>query len=238
MLIYIMSYLLAYLYLNRKGWDIFTRIISTLNALQCVYMVSKNLFNAKMFDLYYVADETSLNSLYIFSTYLVIDGIFIMPDFSSQFNPQIFLSLLHHFLGSLGIYLIASNQKGFFLGFYFAFTEVSTPLLNVLWVWKNPTLLKMFFYLFTACRIFTIPILLLYLQINKSAIQSLTPLNRFMSFYGSYSLILLNLIWFYYLRKKVSNLQIQKTNKKEINKTLENESSDENGIRDVGERFT
>ena len=237
MLIYIISYLLAYLYLNRKGWDIFTRIVSTINALQCVYMVSKNIFNAKMFDLYYVADEASLNSLYLFSTYLVIDGIFIMPDFSSKFNPQIFLSLLHHFLGSLGIYLIASNQKGFFLGFYFAFTEVSTPLLNVLWVWKNPTLLKMFFYLFTACRIFTIPILLLYLQINKSAIQSLTPLNCFMSFYGSYALILLNLIWFYYLRKKVSNLQIQKSNKKETQKEI-NESANENGIRDVGERFT
>ena len=207
MLIYIISYLLAYLYLNRKGWDIFTRIVSTLNAFQCMYMVGRNLFNTKMFDLYYVADETSLNSLYLFSTYLVIDGIFIIPDFSVKFNPQTFLSLLHHFLGSLGIYLIASNEKGFFLGYYFAFTEASTPLLNLMWVYKSKNILKTFFYLFTLCRIVTIPILLLYLHFNKTQIRTLSFVNCFMSFYGSYALILLNLIWFHFLRKKVAEIQ-------------------------------
>ena len=166
MLIYIVSYLLAYLYLNRKGWDIFTRIVSTLNATQCVYMVYKNILNTEMFDLYYVADEDSLNSLYLFSTYLLVDGLFIIPDLLYKFKFQILLSLLHHFLGSLGIYLIASNQKGFFLGFYFAMTEVSTPLLNVLWVWNKTTLLKIFFYLFTVCRIVTIPILLFLLNFS------------------------------------------------------------------------
>ena len=210
MLIYIISYLLAYLYLNRKAWDIFTRIVSTLNAFQCMYMVSKNLFNTKMFDLYYVADEASLNSLYLFSTYLVIDGIFIIPDFSVKFSTQTFLSLLHHFLGSLGIYLIASNEKGFFLGFYFAFTEISTPLLNLMWVYKSKNILKTFFYLFTLCRIVTIPILLLYLHFNKTQIRTLSFVNCFMSFYGSYALILLNLIWFHFLRKKVSEIKEQK----------------------------
>ena len=210
MLIYIISYILAYLYLNRKGWDIFTRIISTLNAFQCMYMAGRNLFNTKMFDLYYVADEASLNSLYLFSTYLVIDGIFIIPDFSVKFSIQTFLSLLHHFLGSLGIYLIASNQKGFFLGFYFAMTEISTPLLNVLWVYKKTNILKTFFYLFTLCRIVTIPILLLYLHFNKTQIRTLSFVNCFMSFYGSYALILLNLIWFHFLSKKVSEIKEQK----------------------------
>ena len=207
MLIYIVSYILAYLYLNRKGWDIFTRIVSTLNALQCVYMVGRNIFNTKMFDLYYVADEDSLNSLYLFSTYLLVDGLFIIPDLSYKFKIQILLSLLHHFLGSLGIYLIANNQKGFFLGFYFAMTEVSTPLLNVLWIWNKTTLLKIFFYLFALCRIFTIPILLLYLHFNKTQIRTLSFVNCFMSFYGSYALILLNLIWFHFLRKKVAEIQ-------------------------------
>lgn len=203
MMIYIVSYTLAYLYLNRKGWDIFTRVVSTLNAAQCIYMVGRNLLNTKQFDLYYVADQSSLNSLFLFSTYLVIDGIFLIPDLSTP-NFQLFLSLLHHFLGSLGIYLIASNQKGFFLGFYFALTEMSTPLLNLLWVYKSKNLLRAFFYLFTMCRILTIPALLLYLHVNKTSIQSLSILNSFMSFYGSYALIFLNLIWFYYLRKKVN----------------------------------
>ena len=222
MLIFIITYLLAYLYLPRKGWDIFTRIISTLNAWQCMYMVSRNIFNTKIFDLYYVADQSSLNSLYLFSTYLVIDGIFLMPDLSAKFSVQTCLSLLHHFLGSLGIYLIASNQKGFFLGFYFAMTEVSTPLLNLLWLYKNPILLKIFFYLFTVCRIITIPILLLYLHFNKTQIQNLSPLNCFMSFYGSYALIFLNLVWFHFLKKKVFETQkTQEQNKEEkLNKEI------------------
>jgi hypothetical protein len=203
----LVSYTLAYLYLRRKEWDIFTRIISTMNALQCMYMVGKNLLNTKQFDLLYIADVSSLNSLYLFSTYLVIDGLFIIPDLSQpNKTPQIILSLLHHFVGSLGIYLIASNEKGFFLGFYFAMTEISTPVLNLLFFRKNTFLLKLFYYIFTLCRIITIPILLIYLHFNKSQILNLSFLNYFMSFYGSYALITLNLIWFYFLRKKVSNI--------------------------------
>jgi hypothetical protein len=210
MLFLLISYTLVYLYLRRKEWDIFTRIISTLNAFQCMYMVARNMFNTKIFDLLYVADKSSLNSLYLFSTYLLIDGLFIIPDLSQpnkhRQNKQIILSLLHHFVGSLGIYLIASNEKGFFLGFYFAMTEISTPVLNLLFFRKNTFLLKLFYYLFILCRIITIPILLIYLHFNKSQILNLSFLNYFMSFYGSYALITLNLIWFYFLRKKVSDI--------------------------------
>ncbi len=206
-------YSVAYYLLKRRSWDIFTRIISTCNAINCVYMVCRNLFNMKIFDLYYVADEASLNTLYLFSTYLFIDGLFMLPDFSK--TMPILLSLLHHFIGGLGIYLIAYNKMGFFLGFYFAMTEVSTPLLNLSWFFRNPILLKLFYTAFFCSRILTIPILLYYLNTNTESILTLNFINSRMSFYGSYLLISLNLTWFIFLTKKIIEERIERIAKSE-----------------------
>ena len=177
-------------------------------------MVGRNAFNMKMFDLYYVADEASLNTLYAFSSYLFIDGLFILPDFKKTDVP-IILSLLHHFIGGLGIYLIAYNKMGFFLGFYFAMTELSTPLLNLSWFFRRPELLKIFYALFFCSRILTIPILLYYLHTNTVEIGKLNFINSHMSFYGSYLLIALNLTWFIFLTKKVVEERIENIAKSE-----------------------
>lgn len=202
----ITSYSLAYVFLKNKYWDIFTRIISTLNALQCTYLFLSNLTNTKMFDLLYVASPSSLSSLYYFSFYLLIDGVFLIP-FLKPFSIQNTLSLLHHLVGSLGIYLIASNRKGFFLGFYFSLTEISTPLLNLSWFFRHPRLLITFYLFFFIFRILTVPILLFYLHINESLIAQLSPLNYYMTYYGSYTLILLNVTWFVLITKKIKELR-------------------------------
>jgi hypothetical protein len=204
MLLYLfLIYIFAYYLFKEKVWNGFTRVVSTLNALQCVYMVGRNLLNRKMFDLYYLPDESSNNALFLFSSYLFVDGIFLLPELTN-FNFQLFLSLLHHFIGSFGIYLIAYNEMGFFLGFYFAMTELSTPLLNLSWGFRKPIFLTIFYILFTICRILTIPVLLFYLHINTTSIYTLPPLHSFMCFYGSYTLITLNLIWFIFLTRKIS----------------------------------
>jgi hypothetical protein len=197
------GYTLCYYFLKEKTWNGFTRIASTANALQCIYMVSRNLLNREMMNLYYLPDEASNNALYIFSSYLFIDGAFSTPEFYRSPNFSLVLSLLHHFVGSFGIFLIAYKEMGFFLGFYFAMTELSTPILNLSWKWRHPTLLKLFFVVFISCRLLTIPILLYYLRINTDKIYTLSPIQSFMCFYGSYTLIALNLIWASFLTRKV-----------------------------------
>ena len=191
-LLLIVIYSTAYYLLKRRSWDVFTRVISTCNAINCVYMVGRNLFNVKMFDLYYVADEASLNTLYAFSSYLAIDGFFILPDVSKN-NIPILLSLMHHFVGALGIYLIADNKMGFFLGFYFAMTELSTPFLNLSWGFRRSELLKIFYVLFFCSRILTIPILLYYLHTNTAEILKLNFINSTMSFSYSFKFNLVHL---------------------------------------------
>ena len=200
-------YSIAYLYCNNKrSWDIFTRIFSTFNAFQCIYMVYYEMFVSEangMLSLYYSASDFSIKSLYLFSSYLLVDGIFQLPYLT---DLSTFLSVLHHFIGSFGIYLIASNKMGFFLGYYFAFTEISTPFLNLSWYFRKKYLFVIFYVLFTISRILTVPFLLEYLDMNKKDIISLIPIHSFMSFYGSYGLIALNNIWFMFLTKKVFGL--------------------------------
>ena len=194
-------YIIAYQNIkNKKSWDIFTRIVSTYNALQCLYMIYYEMFlygKGGMSNLYYVASDYSTDSLYFFSYYLFIDGLFQLLKFTD------ILSILHHFIGSFGIYLIANNRMGFFLGYYFAMTEISTPFLNLSWYFRNKILFVIFYILFTISRIFTIPFLLEYLNNNTENILTLNTIQSFMSFYGSYSLITLNSIWFIFLTKKL-----------------------------------
>ena len=190
---------------KRRYWDCFTRIVSTLNAFQCMYMIYCETIAPKatgLSDLYYVATSSSLNSLYMFSSYLIVDGLFQLPDLS-EFSFSLVLSILHHFVGGLGIYLIAQNQIGFFLGYYFAFTEISTPFLNLSWFFRGKFLFLIFYLFFFFSRIVTFPFLLEYLSHNTSEIMALQPLQIFMGFYGSYTLILLNLTWFIVLTKKI-----------------------------------
>ena len=205
-------YLFAYIYLvrSRRKWDTFTRAISTINALQCTFMVlnvvKNELFNPNIFSLSYSPTDYYTNSLFMFAGYLFVDGLFALPDLYTNFSFGLILSIAHHAIGCYGIYLIAVTRLGFFLGFYFAMTEISTPLLNLSWYYRHNVLFILFYILFFMYRITTIPILLKYLSNNASEIYKLDPIRVFMSFYASYALIALNIIWFFFITQKVSEM--------------------------------
>lgn len=202
-------YLPTYIYLirNRKRWDTFTRIISTFNALQCTYMVftvvKNELLRSDIFSITYSPTDYYINSLFIFAGYLFVDGLFCLPDLYTEFSFGLILSIAHHVVGGYGIYLIADTNLGFFLGFYFAMTEISTPLLNLSWYYRKDIFFNLFYVFFFMYRIVTIPILLKYLSENASEINKLDPLRVFMSFYASYTLIFLNIIWFLFITQKI-----------------------------------
>jgi hypothetical protein len=202
-LILFIQYLIAYNILNKKHWDKFTRLISTINAIQCISMVYNETFYTEtvgLYNIYYIADEKSLKSLYFFASYLFVDGIFQLFD---KLSLNLILSLLHHFVGGLGIYIIADTQMGFFLGYYFAMTEFSTIFLNLYWFYRKKFILIIFYIFFVICRIFTSPILFEFLSANSQNISTVEPLYYNMVYYGIYTLTILNFIWFVFLTKKV-----------------------------------
>lgn len=203
----IYSFTYLYLFSQRKKWDTFTRVISTFNALQCILMVvnviKNELLQSEIFSLYYSPTNYYTNSLFVFAAYLFVDGVFQLPDLYTNFSYGLVLSIAHHLVGCYGIYLIAVTRLGFFLGFYFAMTEISTPLLNLSWYYRNDAFFVLFYVLFLMYRITTIPVLVKYLLDNTSEIYKLDHIRIFMSFFGSYTLILLNIIWFVFITQKV-----------------------------------
>ena len=189
---------------KRTIWDTFTRVISTINAIDCINMTFHSLLNwDNYFDLHFTANEYQIDMLFWFCSYLFIDGIFQIPDIFKSFNLNLFSSIIHHFVGGFGIYLIANTKMGFFLGFYFSMTEISTPFLNLSWFIKNKYLFLTFYGLFMISRILTSPLLLIYLRINEEKIIELVPLQYFMVYYATLTLILLNFVWFLFLTKKL-----------------------------------
>jgi len=156
-------------------------------------------------------DDHVITSLYWFAAYLFVDGVFYIPTLIHKPNFQTVMSMLHHFVGGLGIYLIAHEQLALGLGLYFAGTEVSTPLLNLSWVLYTYKIKNLFAYIefgifysvFIIARIFTIPILVKYLIYNHDNIQTLTGVKFVLAYYGSGTLALLNITWSIMLTLKI-----------------------------------
>jgi TLC domain len=190
---------------RRYHWDIFTRIISTVNAIQCICMTFYTFLNwdKQIFDLYYIGNEYQLQSLFWFSSYLFVDGVFQLSD---KWDLNLISSLFHHFVGSFGIYLIAKTKMGFFLGLYFSMTEISTPFLNLSWLFRKNFLFFIFHFLFTISRIATFSLPLFYLRVNENKLLNLIPLYYQMAHYGTYLLISLNFLWFSFLVNKVRKM--------------------------------
>jgi len=175
------------------------KIFSTINALQCTVMVLRNLFNLEMFQLNYIADSVSKESLLWFSSYLLIDILFYVMFYMKR-ELNTLLILLHHTVGSLGIYMIATNDLWFFIGFYFAMTEFSTLFLNL--YLSSGKYFSLFYFTFLFSRILTIPFPLYYLYINIQKIYSLNTFYFYMTIYATNLIILINLIWAIFLTKK------------------------------------
>jgi len=156
-------------------------------------------------------EDFSTYSLLLFTSYLFIDGTLQLPDLITKPSFNLILSIIHHFVGGYGIYLIGSERKGLFLGVYFAATEISTPLLNICWYLRKTNvhesyirkLFFLFYILFIISRILTIPILVYYLNYNAYLISKLDPIQEMMVYYGSYTLVLLNIVWFLAITKKI-----------------------------------
>ena len=224
--VYLTYYIKSY---NTYYWNTFTYVMSTLNALQCSYLVYYNLIltnsNNQLVGinhLLYSQDTFTKYSLMLFSSYLFTDGLFQLLSLTKLENlkkcltPSLITSVLHHFVGGYGIYLMAEQGKGLGLALYFAFTEISTPFINLSWFlhhskYKNSSfayLVFMYFYgLFFFSRIVSIPVLYIYLDYNYERIMELPTLHMNMVYYGSYTLVALNSIWYVMLNLKALKFQ-------------------------------
>ena len=216
-LLYGMVYLLFIKLLDDKYvWDVFTRVISTINSIQCLFIVLSTLWDYDNYynHLNYVGSPYLTNGLYWFSTYLFVDVAFMLPQSIQNFTVSEFTSVAHHLVGGLGIYLIASQSIALGLGMYFALTEISTPLLNLSWfLYVNKIKNEMskwvfvgFYVMFGVARIVTIPLLLGYIRYHKDAINQMNLLNYCMIYGGSWTLMGLNCIWFAMLTIKLKSL--------------------------------
>ncbi len=215
--IYIPTYMFLMVITKRKyWWDIFTRMVSMVNAAQCIYIVFR--YVLPTYDDYYqlldLGDDEYMRGLYRFTAYLLVDGIFYIPQFVQSPTVQMFTTISHHFVGGAGIFFIASERKGLGLAAYFAWTEISTPLLHLSWVLYinriqntfSTLMFSLFYIVFTVARICTIPLLLMYIQHNGALINALEPFQSWMVYLGSCTLMGLNLIWFIMLTRKVSKI--------------------------------
>lgn len=205
-IVYIMTQTRYYLFgSNRRYmWDVFTRIMSTLNAINCISFIIG--VNGDYYDLNYIGSNTIVDGLYNFCTYLFVDFVFIILT-----NTYDTISILHHVVGGLGIYFIASQRQGLGLGIYFAWTEISTPLLNLSWLYHSKKIKAVktfiaFYIAFFVSRILTIPSILNYINYNSKLINKLPIFYYMMVYGGSWCLIIINVIWLVLLTSKIKSI--------------------------------
>lgn len=202
-------YCLSYKFFQKKYFNIFRRIASTINAVICtsISLYTINHYMNDIFEINWYGIDLVVDTLYFFAAYLFTDGVFCLLD-NKQIDIQ---SIIHHFVGGFGIYLMAEQRKGLGLGLYFAWTEISTPLLNLSWYFytnniktiTSSLVFGLFYSIFFISRIATIPMVLKYININMDMINDLNWTNYLMVHGGSYTLISLNIIWFGILSHKM-----------------------------------
>lgn len=217
MILYIPVYILLRRIINHKySWEIFTRSVSLLNAIQCIWMVFGYVLPnySQYFKLDHPGTPDLVRGLHWFAAYLLVDGLFYLPDFITSPTVQMFTTVAHHFVGGFGIYLIAREGRALGLGTYFAWTEISTPLLHLSWIlytnkivnrWAT-TIFISFYLVFGLARIATIPILLSWIRTNSDLIAIEPFIQRSMAYVGSWTLIGLNSVWFIMLTIKASKM--------------------------------
>ena len=211
---------------SKRRWNILTKIISTANSLMCIYLVYNVLLKShgnltELFDFNFSGTsydqnyETETGMLLYFSSYLFIDGIFSVFVDGLKTDR---MSLMHHFVGGYGIYTIATLKKGLGLGFYFAFTEISTPFLNISWYFYTNEMkgtivnlvFLMFYLTFFFSRILTIPLLIGYIVKNYYAVLDLPWLICINFYVDTCLLIFLNVTW--YIKITLKLLSLNKNN--------------------------
>lgn len=202
--------------------NLYNRIISVINAIICIYNVFSISNYSLYMDLNYTGTDSFISGLYGFAIYLFIDGIYNTIKLIKNPSADTLTFLLHHYVGGLGIFLIARQRQGLGLGLYFAATEISTPFLHLSWLLyinkieglARNIVFIIFYLIFMLSRIFTIPVLCYYLWYNSNNIAVLTPFHYLMVYLGSLTLIILNLVWFFMLTKILSTTLLCHTHKK------------------------
>jgi len=224
LLIYAFLYIIGYLTKaifktdeeKEHYWNIFTRCVSFFNAWSCIVTIYQYIIPniGSYASLMAGGDDEFVNDLFRFSAYLFVDGIFDLSRLIKNPNTDAITSFLHHFIGGLGIFIIATHRQGLGLGAYFSATEISTPLLHISWILYTNKINGLFttiifgsFYIvFTVSRILTIPLLSYYLWINYNITATVQIFHRFMVYFGCGSLMTLNILWFIMLTIKIANL--------------------------------
>jgi len=243
---YIVTLLLTYLSarlsykwfnLDRVWWDSFTRVISTINALICFYVtvVTVELSSDQAWMQFYYRGNDETRQLFMFMpAYLFVDGTFQVIDLietsknsrtgrtdrSDRSYKWLTLDnavgLIHHGVGSLGMWMIISTCRAYAVGLYYAATELSTPFLNLSWGLNKAKvkdirlsaafcLFALFFFIF---RIASIPVLHEFIDDNWSHIYELPLTQYIMIVWGTRCLTILNLFWFYQIVKKILCLAV------------------------------
>lgn len=188
--------------------DLSFKILSTYNAINCIKLIF--LINKQCIEFLYPGTDNIIDGMYLFAAYLLVDGTANLLTVKKKDNAAI-TSIIHHFVGGVGIFLIAYLQIGIGLGLYFAFTEISTPLLNLSWLLhandiKVKQVFILFFYIFFISRILTIPILLIYIYHNITNILQMSWPICIMTYVASGIVSSLNIVWYVMLSKKMKEL--------------------------------
>lgn len=205
--------------LSQTDFKNFTYISSTINALYCIWrslghlLLKDALYDdiANPFDFYH--DQQFGNWwLMSFAAYLINDGLWISVTCDLT-KPATWLNLLHHFLGGLGIFLISYWNIAYTLGLFFAYTELSTPLINCSW-WlykteSNKTILNIIYVcaviVFFFARFISLPVIYYWIRVNEDIISKIGGIVYWYVYLGVNIMTLLNTVWMSQLFRKFLN---------------------------------
>lgn len=196
------------------GWNCFTRVCSTVNAVLCSYLLVTTYYTRswnELLEFSNVGESWERQILFIMVGYLIVDGSFQIPFAIYEPTLHNLLGVIHHSVGATALYRIAFSNYGYALGLYFAGTEISTPFLNISWYLLKrgiyPRLFKisglLLYIVFFFSRIASIPLLLYYLWWNMAPLINLGLVDIILGYGGAFCITSLNIVWFVQLTKIV-----------------------------------
>lgn len=120
-----------------QRWRFVTRMFSTLNALimtfGCLYVFYRSGTDVFKWDYLQTNPDMAENVYalnFILCSYLIIDAFYLMTNITVFDEGE---AILHHVIGTVGMFLFVYRQRLAFNSIYFMFTEATTIFLNVGW---------------------------------------------------------------------------------------------------------
>jgi len=133
-------------------WNVFTRVISIYHAIIITYFAINTITS------YYYFIETCRSSncslfykvlnyakypiippgieyfrraTYFMISYLITDSIYVVI---MRTEKDIWGTITHHVIGGIGMFFFSYRDRFYFNGVYYMLTEVTTPFLNISWI--------------------------------------------------------------------------------------------------------